>query len=95
MLNNYSSLSEVASSFALVPYSPRLESWHRYDAHLPLAGPSQTVPTPVAKKYPSSDDWVNIRPIFTYLYVERDLSLKDVMVTLAKEYDFQAEYVSL
>ncbi len=95
MPNNYSSLSEMASSFALVPYAPQLESWHRYDAHLPWSGPSQTVPTPVAKKYPSSDDWVNIRPILTYLYVERDLSLKDVMVTLAKEYGFHAEYVSL
>jgi hypothetical protein len=85
----------MASSFALVSSSPQPESWHRYDAHLPPSGPSQTVPTPVAKKYPSSDDWVNIRPIFTYLYVERDLSLNDVMVTLAKEYGFHAEYVFL
>lgn len=85
----------MASSFALVPTSPQLESWHGYDTHLPLSGPSQTVPIAVAKKYPSSDDWVKIRPIFTYLYVERDLSLKDVMVTLANEYGFHAEYVSL
>jgi hypothetical protein len=85
----------MASSFAVVPSSPQLESRHRYDTHLPLSGPSQTVPTPVAKKCPSSDDWVKIRPIFTYLYVERDLSLKDVMVTLAEEYGFHAEYVSL
>jgi hypothetical protein len=85
----------MASSFALVPSSPQLESWHRYDARLPLSGPSETAPTPAAKKYPSLDDWVNIRPIFTYLYVERNLSLKDIMVTLAKDYGFHAEYVSL
>jgi hypothetical protein len=47
----------------------------------------------MAKKYPSSEDWENIRPIFTHLYVERDLSLKDVMAMLAEEYDFHAQYV--
>ena len=46
----------------------------------------------MAKKCPSSEDWENIRSIFTHLYVEKDLSLKDVMVMLAREYDFHAQY---
>jgi hypothetical protein len=88
-------MNEMASSFALVPSSPQLESWHRYDAHLPPSGSLRTVPAPMAKKYPSPEDWQNIRPIFTHLYVERDLSLKDIMVMLAEEYEFHAQYAFL
>jgi hypothetical protein len=83
----------MASSFALVPSSAQLESRHRYDDHLQLSEPLRIVPALMAKNYPSSEDWENIRPIFTHLYIERDLALKDVMVMLAEEYEFHAQYV--
>jgi hypothetical protein len=91
----YLSLNEMAANVPIVSSSPQLESWHRYEAQVVTSGPLQTAPAPMTKASPSSEDWENIRPIFTHLYVEKDLPLKDVMVMLAQEYNFHAQYVFL
>jgi Clr5 domain len=43
-----------------------------------------------APQYPSSRDWENIRPIFTRLYREEGIKLKDVKIILERDYGFVA-----
>jgi hypothetical protein len=85
----------MASNLALLPSSLSLESWYQYGTFLPPSRSLQFTPDPRTNNYLSSENWEKIRPIFTHLYIERKLQLKEIMELLADVYGFHAQCVSL
>lgn len=45
------------------------------------------------KQAPTTEQWMRVRKVFVYLYLDRRLKLEDVRDILARQYGFNAPYV--
>ncbi|ERF72318.1 hypothetical protein EPUS_02205 [Endocarpon pusillum Z07020] len=67
---------------------PDAQSWN--ESTLVYRSREPSVIAAERPKYPSTQDWENIKPIFTKLYSTDNRALKDVKTILEKNYDFVA-----
>lgn len=82
-------LGEACTPKALVFRSaPEASDISRNESHM------NSVAFPIQVRYATAQDWERYRALFTRLYCDENMTLKDVMSIMKEKYGFNATYVS-